>query len=101
MQPGKSPNLKPLLEATRLYNRLKGVRDTERQLRYFESRAAKEIGEVFIEQGEILLEKLEEYKHYFSEEVGRDVDFSLNTVFYLTFNRQRDLISRTPCGCVD
>ena len=94
MQPGKSPNLKPLIEATRLYNRLKGVRDTERQLRYFESRAAKEIGEVFIEQGEILLEKLEEFKHYFSEEVGRDVDFSLNTVFYLTFNRQRDIITR-------
>ena len=94
MQPGKSPNLKPLIEATRLYNRLKGVRDTERQLRYFESRAAKEIGEVFIEQGEILLEKLEEFKHYFSEEVGRDTDFALNTVFYLTFNRQRDIITR-------
>ena len=94
MQPGKPPNFKPLLEATRLYNRLKGVRDTERQLRYFESRAAKEIGDIFKEQGEILLAKLEEFKFYFQEEVGRDVDFSLNTVFYLTFNRQRDIITR-------
>ena len=47
-----------------------------------------------IEQGEILLEKLEEFKHYFSEEVGRDTDFALNTVFYLTFNRQRDITTR-------
>ena len=83
-----------LIEATRLYNRLKGVRDTERQLRYFEARAAKEIGDIFKEQGVILLEKLEEFKHYFQEEVGRDVDFSLNTVFYLTFNRQKDIITR-------
>ena len=87
-------NLKLLLETTRLYNRLKGVRDTERQLRYFENKAAKEIGDIFKEQGVILLEKLEEFKHYFQEEVGRDVDFSLNTVFYLTFNRQKDIITR-------
>ncbi len=90
----KPANLKPLIETTRLYNRLKGVRDTERQLRYFESRAAKEIGDVFKEQGEILLTKLEEFKSYFQEEVGRDTDFALNTAFYLTFNRQRDLITR-------
>ena len=87
-------NLKPLIETTRLYNRLKGVRDTERQLRYFEARAAKEIGEIFKEQGEILLDKLKDYQSQFQEEIRQDVDWSLNSAFYFTFNRFRDTITR-------
>lgn len=81
-------------EATKRYNRLKGIRDTERQLRYFEKRMAQEVGEVFIEQGKILLDKLEEHRHYFAEEIGRDIDYAFNIVKYLTFNRFRDVVMR-------
>jgi hypothetical protein len=87
-------NLKPLIEATKTYNRLKGIRDTERQLRYFEARAAKEIAEVLKEQRDAVLENLEQYKHYFTEEVQRDMDHIFNTVNYFTFNRFRDVIMR-------
>jgi len=90
----KNKNLQPLIEASRTYNRLKGVRDTERQLRYFETRMTKEIGEIFLEQGDILLDKLEEFRHYFQEDIGRDIDYPLNNVFYLTFNRFKDAITR-------
>ncbi len=87
-------NLKPLIEASRTYNRLKGVRDTERQLRYFEGRLAKEIGKIFLEQGEIFLSKFGDFQHYFQEEIRKDIDYSLNSAFYLTYNQSRDLVTR-------
>ena len=87
-------NLQPLIEATRQYNRLKGIRDTERQLRYFERRMAQDVGEIFIEQGEIFLDKLEEYRHYFEEEIDHDINYAFNIVKYLTFNRFRDVVMR-------
>jgi len=87
-------DLRPLIEATRRYNRLKGVRDTEKQLRYFERKFAEELGVLFIDQGKIFLELFEKMQQYFKEEIQRDTEYSFNTMEYVTFNRFKDLVIR-------